>query len=119
MSRERLLIFLGLVAAGGFLTLQVGRQVYQSYEIGVRADEIRAEIAAVGDENVELRAQLAYIQSDAYVTQEARRLSNLGAADERVLIIPPGSEAAAPAELRAPPVPEPLLQQWVELFFGG
>lgn len=119
MSRGRLALLLALLAAGGFLTLQVGRQVYQSYAIGERATEIRAEIAAIQDENLTLTAQLAYLRSEAYVTKEARRISNLGAPDERVLIIPPGAEAAPPADLAAPHTPEPMLEQWVELFFGS
>ncbi len=119
MSRGRLMTFAALIVLGGFLALQVGRQVYQSYAISQRADEIRAEIAALREQNVELRDQLAFLQSDAYVTSEARRVSNLGAPDERVLIIPPGAEAQLPPELRPSETSEPMLEQWVELFFGG
>ncbi len=119
ISRGRLLMFIGLVVAGGFLALQVGRQVYQSYAISERAHDIRSEIAELRQQNVELREQLGFLHSDAYVTTEARRVSNLGAPDERVLIIPPGAEAALPAELRPSPTPMPMLEQWVELFFGG
>ena len=111
--------FVALLVAGGFLALQVGRQVYQSYAISERAGEIRAEIAALREENLQLGDQLEYLQSGAYITKEARRISNLGAADEQVLIIPPGAEAELPASLRETPPPEPLLEQWVELFFGG
>ncbi len=118
-SRSGVLALFAMVLVGGFLTLQVGRQVYQSYAISQRAAEIRAEIAEVRAQTVDLRAQLAYLQSDAYVTKEARRISNLGATDERVLIIPPGAEAELPPALREPDTPEPLLEQWVELFFGG
>ena len=105
--------------AGGFLALQVGRQVYQSHAISERAREIRAEISALEAENQELQNQLAYLRSDAYITKEARRISNVGASDERVLIIPPGAEAALPAELRPSGGDEPFVEQWIELFFGG
>lgn len=109
---------LAIVLAGGFLAVQVGRQVYASYAIGERAEALEGEIAAVEAENRELERQLAYLRSDAFVTQEARRLANLGWPGEQVLIIPAGAEAAVPEQLRPTEPPQPLLEQWVRLFFG-
>ena len=65
-----------------------------------------------------LRRELEYLQSDAYISAEARRLANLGAQGEQVLIIPPGAEAPLPESLTVVAEPEPLLDQWVALFFG-
>ena len=108
-----------LALTGGFLALQVGREVHANFTITQRAEDLRDEIAAVEAENEELAAQLAYLRSDAYISQEARRISNLGSSDERVLIIPPGAEAALPRAL-LPAAPEkPMLERWLELFFGG
>jgi cell division protein FtsB len=106
-----------LLIVGTLLAVQFGRQVYLNWEIGQRADAIEAEIAAVDAENAQLAAELDYLRSDAYVSAEARRLANLGLPGEQVLIIPPGAEAPLPVELAAPPA-KPLLEQWVELFFG-
>lgn len=106
-----------LLIVGTLLAVQFGRQVYLNWEIGQRADAIEAQIAAVEAENADLLAELDYLRSDAYVSAEARRLANLGLPGEQVLIIPPGAEAPLPVELAAPP-PRPLLEQWVELFFG-
>jgi cell division protein FtsB len=109
-----------LLLVGSFVTFQVGRQVYASWSIGQEADRVRAEIAAVAEQNAQLQRELAYLQSDAYVSAEARKLLNLGFLEERVLIIPPGAAAELPAALkekREPPAP--LLEQWLELFFGG
>ena len=86
-------------------------------QFGQRADAIEAQIAAVEAENADLQAELDYLRSDAYVSAEARRLANLGLPGEQVLIIPPGAEQPLPVQLAAPP-PKPLLQQWVDLFFG-
>ena len=69
-------------------------------------------------ENALLQQELDYLRSDAFVSAEARRLANLGAPGEQVLIIPPGAEAPLPEELSALEPPQPLLQQWLELFFG-
>ena len=102
------------------LVVQVGRQVYASYSITQQADALRQQIGAIQQQNEALQRQLGYLRSDAYVGAEARRLANLGQPGERLLIIPPGSEASLPAALQPKPAPEkPLLEQWLELFFGG
>lgn len=107
-----------VLIVGTLLAVQFGRQVYTNWEIGQRANEIRAEIAALEAANADLRRELQYLQSEAYISAEARRLANLGVPGEEVLIIPPGAEEPLPPELSAGSEPEPLLQQWVELFFG-
>lgn len=107
-----------VVIIGIFLAVQFGRQVYANWEIGQQAAAIEAQIAAVEAENEELERELEYLQSEAYISAEARRLENLGAPGEEVLIIPPGAEEPLPEELTAVEPPKPLLEQWVELFFG-
>jgi cell division protein FtsB len=107
-----------LVIIGTLLAVQFGRQVYANWEIGQRAEAMQAEIAAIEEENARLEQELDYVRSDAYVSAEARRLANLGLPGERVLIIPPGAEAPLPDALAAAEAPKPLLEQWVELFFG-
>ena len=118
-SRGGLAWLVVLLVIGAFLAFQVGRQVYASWSINQEAERFRAEIAALELQNAELVRELDYLQSDAYISAEARRLLNLGRPGERVLIIPPGSEVAPPAsaseKLEAAPPP---FQQWMELFFG-
>jgi cell division protein FtsB len=108
-----------LVIIGAFLAVQLGRQVHANWEIGQRAQAIEQQIAAVEAQNADLARELAYLQSDAYVEAEARRLSNLGVAGEEILIIPPGAEQPLPDELTAVEPPKPMLEQWVDLFFGS
>ena len=107
-----------LLIIGTLLAVQFGRQIYANWEIGQRAAEIAAEIALVEAENALLQQELDYLRSDAFVSAEARRLANLGRPGEQLLIIPPGAEAPLPEELIALQRPKPLLEQWVELFFG-
>jgi cell division protein FtsB len=108
-----------LLIIGTFVAVQVGRQVYASWSIGQEADAIRAEIAAMEAHNEALREELAYLQSDAFITAEARRLLNLGLPGEHVLIIPPGAAAPPPPALAEKPAPpKPMIEQWLELFFG-
>lgn len=107
-----------VLVVGAFVVFQVGRQVYASWSIGQEADAIRAEISAMEAQNAQLDRELDYVQSDAYVAVEARKLLNLGYWGERLLIIPPGSEARAPQAHRQHALDKPLLQQWLDLFFG-
>lgn len=107
-----------LLIVGTLLAVQFGRQVYANWEIGQEAARIEAQIAAVEAENAQLRAELDYLRSDAYVSAEARRLANLGNPGDQVLIIPPGAEAPLPDELANVTPPKPMLEQWLDLFFG-
>jgi cell division protein FtsB len=107
-----------LLIIGVLLSVQFGRQVYTNWEIGQRAAAVEAEIAAIEAENARLLDELAYLGSDAFISAEARRLANVGARGEQVLIIPPGAEAPLPEELVNVAPPEPMLEQWLNLFFG-
>lgn len=107
-----------VVIIGAFVAVQFGRQIYTNWETGQRANEIRAEIAALEAVNADLRRELQYLQSAAFISGEARRLMNLGVPGEEVLIIPVGAEEPLPEAL-AGPAPDPLLEQWLELFFGA
>ena len=118
-SRGGLAWMVVVVIIGILVAVQFGRQVYANWEIGQRAAAIEAQIAAVEAENAELRQELVYLQSDAYISAEARRLANLGNPGDEVLIIPPGAEAPLPEELAAAAEPpKPLLEQWLDLFFA-
>ena len=117
--RRRLLVGLlvaGVVALVGF---NVGRQAFVGWSIGQQAESLEDQVAAAEAENAALERQLGYLQSDAYVTAEARRLRNLGYPGEQILIIPPGAAVPAPATSDEPPVDDrPMLERWIELFFG-
>lgn len=107
-----------LTVLAGLLAIQVGRQVYANWEIGQRAAAMEAQIAEVEAQNARLQAELDYLESDAYISAEARRLTNVGATGEQVLIIPRGAEAPLPDELTEVEPPKPMLEQWWEVFFG-
>ena len=109
-----------LLVVGALLAIQVGRQVYANYSITQQAQAMRQQINDIQARNEALRRQLDYLGSDAFVSSEARRLANLGHPGDQLLIIPPGSEARLPSALRPKAAPtKPLLEQWVDLFFGG
>lgn len=117
-SRGGMAWFVVVLIIGALLAVQFGRQVYANWEIGQRAAEVEAQIAAVEAENELLEAELRYLRSEAYISAEARRLANLGESGDQVLIIPSGAEAPLPESLTAAEAPSPLLEQWWALFFG-
>lgn len=119
-SRGGIAWLLVLLVIGAFVAFQVGRQVYASWSINQEAARIQAEIDTMAAQNAELQRELEYLHSDAYISQEARKLENLGRSNERVLIIPAGSEVQLPPSAdEAGKPPPPLLQQWLSLFFGS
>jgi len=108
-----------LLIIGTFLAVQIGRQVYANWAIGQQANAIRAEIAEIEARNDALRRELGYLQSNAFLAAEARRLLNMGLPGEQVLIIPPGAAAPLPADAAGQQAPtKPPIEQWLELFFG-
>jgi cell division protein FtsB len=109
-----------LLVIGSFVAFQVGRQVYASWSINQEAARVQAEIDSMAAQNAELQRELDYLRSDAYISQEARKLGNVGRPNEHVLIIPEGSEVKLPPSADDQDnVPPPLLQQWLSLFFGS
>jgi cell division protein FtsB len=118
-SRGGLAWLVVLLVIGTFVAFQVGRQVYASWSINQEAARVQAEIDAMAAQNADLQRELDYLRSDAYITQEARKLLNLGLPDERVLIIPPDSQVPLRPSADDRKAPPPLLQQWLSLFFGG
>ncbi|MGH2462470.1 MAG: FtsB family cell division protein [Candidatus Limnocylindria bacterium] len=118
--RRRTLIALLVVGAVGLIAFNVGRQAFIGWSVGEQAANLEAQVTAAEAENAALQRQLEYLRSDAYVTLEARRLRNLGYPGEQILIIPPGAAVPVPAgSVEAPPAERPLIERWIELFFGA
>jgi cell division protein FtsB len=117
--RRRTLTTLAVVAVIAIIALNVGRQSFLGWSIDQQAAQLEAQVAAAEAENAELQRLVEYLQSDAFITAEARRLRNVGYPGEQVLIIPPDAFVPAPTTRGGEPVVErPLLAQWLELFFG-
>lgn len=117
--RRRTLISLIVVGAVALVAFNVGRQAFVGWSIGQQAESLEAQVAAAEAENTALQRQLEYLQSDAYVTAEARRLRNLGYPGEEILFIPPGAAVPAPATSPATPSQAPpMLERWIALFLS-
>ncbi len=118
-SRGGLAWIAALVLVGGFLAVQIGREVYVNWSIGQERAALEAQIVEMEAYNAALQRELDYLSSDAFISAEVRRLLNMGAPGEHVLIIPPGAAAPLPeVAVDADAAPPPLLEQWLQLFFG-
>jgi cell division protein FtsB len=118
--RRRTLTTLAVVAVIAVIALNVGRQSFLGWSIDQQAADLEAQVAAAEAENAELQRLVEYLQSDAFVTTEARRLRNVGYPGEQVLIIPPDAIVPTPATGDgAVEADRPLLERWLELFFGA
>jgi cell division protein FtsB len=118
--RRRTFTSLAVVAVIGIIALNVGRQSFLGWSVEQQAADLQAQVEAAQAENAALERYVEYLQSDAYVTAEARRLRNLGYAGEQILIIPAGAAIPVPnRETAAPAEAKPLLERWLELFLGA
>lgn len=117
--RRRTLVALIIAGAVALIAFNVGRQAFLGWSVGEQASSLEAQVTAAQAENAALQRQLEYLQSDAYVTAEARRLRNLGYPGEQLLIIPPGTTPPPPLETATAEVDDrPKLERWLTLFFG-
>ena len=117
--RRKTLIALMVAGVVAIVAFNVGRQAFVGWSIDQQATDLQAQVEAAEAENAALQRQLEYLQSDAYVTVEARRLRTIGYPGEQVLVIPPGAAVQAPAiAATAPADNTPMLERWLNLFFG-
>jgi cell division protein FtsB len=116
---RRLFTVLAVIGVVALVALNVGRQAFVGWTTDQQAEQLAAQVAAAEAQNAAFQRQLDYLQSDAYVTAEARRLGNLGYPGEQVLIIPAGAAVPAPATSYPTKAEErPMLERWLTLFFG-
>lgn len=117
--RRRTIVALAVVGVVGLVAFNVGRQAWVGWSIEQEAAQLQADVTAAEAQNDALQRWLAYLQSDAYVSAEARRLGIVGYPGEQVLIIPDGSASTTPGSASQPTVADrPMLQRWLDLFIG-
>jgi hypothetical protein len=118
---RRTLTLVGLVIAVGWLVFVFGRAVADSEAVSQREAGLRAGNAVVERQLQARTSELAVVQSDAFVTLQARAFG-VGTPQEQVFALRPGlspapqlpvlGEAPAPASATGP------LDAWLNLLFG-
>ncbi len=118
---RRTIALVASIAVVAWLVLVFGRAIAQSNQVGVEAAALRAQDATLAQQVVQQQAELAVIQSPAFLSLEARAYG-YGKPHEQVFALQPGAPpppAITPlgADPSAAPPPTPL-QAWMELLLG-
>jgi len=124
LTRRRIgLLIAALVAA--WVILLFARQVGEASEASSRADEMRVHNEALAANVRALEDELALIQRQAYIEQQAREY-RLGAPRERPFILaddapplPADAPGAAATRLGADAGESTPLESWLDLLFGA
>ncbi len=123
LTRRRMALLLAALVAAWVIVL-FARQVSEASEASTRADEMRVQNEALAANVVALEDELALIQRQAYIEQQAREY-RLGAPRERPFILaddapPLASDAPGTAATRlgANHDDETPLESWLDLLFG-
>ena len=123
LTRRRIALLLGALVAAWVIVL-FARQVSEASEASTRADEMRVQNEALAANVTALEDELALIQRQAYIEQQAREY-RLGAPRERPFILaddapPLASDAPGTAATRlgANLDDETPLESWLDLLFG-
>lgn len=117
--------FIGLILAGYFM-VGFTKVALVGHELRQTKAQLQAEVAELEDSVATLEAQKQYVQSDAYVEEEARKGLKMSQPGDEV-IVPLFKEEGTPSQASAPPPPsqssstpdptEAPWQAWWNLFF--
>ena len=123
LTRRRMALLLGALIAAWVIVL-FARQVSEASEASTRADEMRVQNEVLAANVTALEGELALIQRQAYIEQQAREY-RLGAPRERPIILADDAPAlasdapgTAATRLGANLDDETPLESWLDLLFG-
>ena len=123
LTRRRIALLLAALVAAWVIVL-FARQVSEASEASTRADEMRVQNELLAADVTALEDELALIQRQAYIEQQAREY-RLGAPRERPFILADDAPAlasdapgTAATRLGANLDDETPLESWLDLLFG-
>lgn len=87
---SKIFFILGIVIFG-FLLFALLNKFFESREIDQEIRESEEEIARLETKNSELKELLSYLDTDAFLEQEARLKFNMQKPGESVMVVPEGS----------------------------
>ncbi len=123
LTRRRVALLLGSLIAA-WVILLFAHQVGQASEASARADAMRTSNASLQADVAGLQTELALIQRQAYVEQQARAY-RLGtpreipfALADNAPALPPDAPGSANVRLGAVAEQPSPLEQWIRLLFG-
>jgi len=121
-TTNNLVVVVGLLVAASWAWGSV-QAMERNYALQKEVDYKQRELKRAELEAQKLRYEQNYYKSDEYKELAAREKLGLANPGEKVLILPPNSEAASAGEQKAAvvprAVPESNFQAWVNFLFGG
>jgi cell division protein FtsL len=120
--RREHILFAALLIVMVYIGASTLNVIAQNYQLQQRIDELRARNQVLELENQQLRYQITYYKTEAFVEKEARDKLGLQAPGETVVIFPdkvPDSAEAAESETEAT-LPETVMdnfQRWMYFLF--
>jgi cell division protein FtsB len=105
-----------------YALVATGQKALDNYRLNQEADALRADVAALRAENVQLQQRIEQARSDTAIETIAREQLGLIKPGDHPLVLvpmggPPASTSPPPAPAPAPPPPPPW-QQWWDYLFG-
>ena len=95
------------------IMVRLGGNVWRLWKAGERIKQAEAEVDKETQENKQLKARLAQVQSPEFIEKEAREKLGLGKPGEEIVVLPEVS--AMPV---VPVIEEPNWRKWWKLYIG-
>ena len=105
-----------------YALVMTGQKAVENYQLNQQADALRAQIAGLRTQNVQLQQEIEQARTDVAIETIAReRLGLIKPGDHPLVLISDGSPPALPSAATQPQpatAPEPTWRQWWNYFFG-
>jgi len=114
----------GCLAILTVIGISFGKDFIKSQKIKKEIGSLQSDISKIEKKNIELSDFIRYLDSESYAEKKARTELGLKSPDEKVIIVPKGSEEKIDAvdspELQnnVPKVPESNMVKWWRYFFS-
>ncbi|KKR72171.1 MAG: Septum formation initiator [Microgenomates group bacterium GW2011_GWC1_41_8] len=105
-----------IIIVSVLLSVNLARSIYDLHTRESVIHEARDRLVKTQEENNKLEEELSYVQSPAYIEQQAREKLNLARPGEVVLIVP---EITPPPDDSDQELKLEIWQQWLKLFRVG
>lgn len=116
-THKKKIIILAMVILLGLL-YGLGKQIYQSLQIGSRLDTETETLASLQKKNSELKNQLKDVETIRFIEGEARNKLNLARPNETVVIIPKEVvDKVLNSQIEQQTTQIPNWQGWLNLFW--